>query len=166
MECMWNGNSSWTVRKIFIFIIQVKFFFRDFINFKDSNQIPLGRIQINSLKDLTKVGSVLNKDLRDPSLFDLEDLQEQPEGLITSSTSVSSFSSTSALSFSTNVSNNSSKAKIKYTNTNENHSDEIAEIAKSEGSSDENDLNYENDENESTNQTKNESTSNGNLNAF
>ena len=77
--------------------------------------------------------------MREPSLFDLEDLQEQPDGIITSSTSVSSFSSTSALSFSTNLSNNSCKAKIKYTN--ENQSDEIAECAKSDGSSDENDLN-------------------------
>ena len=37
--------------------------------------MPLGRMKINSLKDLTRVGSVLNKDNHEPSLFDLEDLQ-------------------------------------------------------------------------------------------
>lgn len=40
--------------------------------------ISLGKLQINSLKDLTKVGSVLFKDYKEPSIFDLEDLQEPP----------------------------------------------------------------------------------------
>ena len=44
--------------------------------------MPLGKLQINSLKDLTKVGTVLFKDYREPSLFDLEDLQEPPEEIM------------------------------------------------------------------------------------
>ena len=98
-------------------------------------------MQINSLKDLTKVGSVLNKDFREPSIFDLEDIQDPSEALIASSNSVSSFSSTSALSFSTNISNNSSKMKLK------DQSDEIGESAKSDNSSD--DLNYDDEEDQS-----------------
>jgi len=62
----------------------------------------LGKIQINSLKDLTKVGSVLNKDFSEPSIFDLDDLQKVPrefmentktDNYITSSSSTSSLSS-------------------------------------------------------------------------
>jgi hypothetical protein len=36
-------------------------------------------MQINSLSNLTKVGSVLFKDFKEPSIFDLEDLQEPPK---------------------------------------------------------------------------------------
>lgn len=39
----------------------------------------MGRIQVNAIKDLTKVGSVLSKDLREPSIYDLEDLQSPPK---------------------------------------------------------------------------------------
>lgn len=46
---------------------------------KDTTKIPLGKIQINGIKDLTKVGSVLSKDYREPSIFDLEDLQSPPD---------------------------------------------------------------------------------------
>lgn len=35
----------------------------------------MGKIQVNSLKDLTRVGSVLTKDYLEPSVFDLEDIQ-------------------------------------------------------------------------------------------
>jgi len=119
----------------------------------NSTLIPLGRMQINSLKDLTKVGSVLNKDFREPSIFDLEDIQDSPEAFVASSNSVSSFSSASVLSFSTNVSNNSASKLVKSnknetTNNNENQLDEIAESAKSDNSSDENELNYDNEEDE------------------
>ena len=49
---------------------------------KDSLVIPLGKIQINSLRDLTRVGSVLTKDYSEPSIFDLDDLQEPPKELL------------------------------------------------------------------------------------
>ncbi len=42
----------------------------------------MGKLQINSLKELTKVGSVLFKDYKEPSIFDLEDLQEPPAEFI------------------------------------------------------------------------------------
>ena len=35
----------------------------------------MGRIAINSLNELTRVGSVLSKDFSEPSVFDLEELQ-------------------------------------------------------------------------------------------
>jgi hypothetical protein len=41
--------------------------------------IPLGKLRINSLKELTKVGSVLKKDFEEPSIFDLDDLQSVPK---------------------------------------------------------------------------------------
>jgi hypothetical protein len=31
---------------------------------------------INSIHDLTKIGSVLKKDFKEPTLFDLEDIQD------------------------------------------------------------------------------------------
>ena len=37
---------------------------------------PLGKILINNVNDLTKVGTALQKDYKDPSLFDLEDVQD------------------------------------------------------------------------------------------
>ncbi|RNA15524.1 dnaJ -like protein [Brachionus plicatilis] len=49
------------------------------VKIDDYEPLRLGRIQINSIKDLTKVGSVLSKDLREPSIFDLEDLQSPPK---------------------------------------------------------------------------------------
>lgn len=36
--------------------------------------LPLGRIQVNGLKELTRVGSVLSRDQAEPSVFDLDDL--------------------------------------------------------------------------------------------
>lgn len=48
------------------------------IKLDDSNVLQLGKIQINGIKELTKVGSVLSKDYREPSIFDLEDLQSPP----------------------------------------------------------------------------------------
>lgn len=38
--------------------------------------MPLGKIILNGIFDLTKVGTALQKDYKDPSLFDLEDIQE------------------------------------------------------------------------------------------
>ena len=111
----------------------------------DSNtSIPLGRMKINSLRDLTKVGSVLNKDYREPSVFDLEDLQQLPEALqVNNTNSVSSFSSSSSVSFTTNNSNNSS-SKMKSNNnktaeiTNQSDENTIESGLKSDaGSSDE-----------------------------
>ena len=72
----------------------------------DNSIFPLGKIQINSLKELTKVGSVLNKDFNEPSIFDLEDLQTLPKQLTRSSTlesHLTSSSSTSSLSSSESV---------------------------------------------------------------
>lgn len=40
--------------------------------------MPLGKIHLNGLNDLTKVGSVLSKDFREPSIFDLEEIQCPP----------------------------------------------------------------------------------------
>ena len=76
----------------------------------DSTILPLGRIQINNLKELTKVGSVLNKDYCEPSIFDLDDLQTVPKHFahaskyatqgLTSSSSTSSLSSSESPTFS------------------------------------------------------------------
>ena len=41
----------------------------------DEVTLPLGKILINNINDLTKVGTALQKDYKDPSLFDLEDVQ-------------------------------------------------------------------------------------------
>ena len=40
----------------------------------------LGRIKINGLGDLTEVGSVLVKDFMEPSVFDLDDLNDDDSG--------------------------------------------------------------------------------------
>ena len=78
---------------------------------KDNSPIPLGRIQLNGLNNLTKVGSILTKDFNEPSLYDLEEIQTPPEALISSS--ISSFSSSSIVSFSNSnfVSQKSSEKK-------------------------------------------------------
>jgi hypothetical protein len=55
----------------------------------------LGKIKINSLKELTKVGSVLNKDYSEPSVYDLDDLQDVPKALLVHSSSSQSISSLS-----------------------------------------------------------------------
>ncbi len=53
----------------------------------------MGKIKINSLKELTKVGSVLNKDYSEPSVYDLDDLQDVPKTLLVNSSSSQSISS-------------------------------------------------------------------------
>ncbi len=53
--------------------------------------LPLGRIKINSLKDLTRVGSVLNRDLNEPSIYDLEDLQNATKPLQLSTKNLAKF---------------------------------------------------------------------------
>ena len=61
----------------------------------------MGKIQINSLKELTKVGSVLNKDFNEPSIFDLDDLQIVPKDFtenVKTTNYLASSSSTSSLS--------------------------------------------------------------------
>lgn len=71
-------------------------FLKKYLNkylFLDDTKIPLGKIQINSLKDLTKVGSVLSKDYREPSIFDLEDLQVPPNMAQISSNSLANLNS-------------------------------------------------------------------------
>lgn len=55
----------------------------------------MGKIKINSLKELTKVGSVLNKDYSEPSVYDLDDLQDVPKALLVNSSSSQSISSLS-----------------------------------------------------------------------
>ena len=35
---------------------------------------------LNSLSDMTKVGSVLPRDMKDPSLYELEEIQETENG--------------------------------------------------------------------------------------
>jgi len=64
-------------------------------NLKDDITIPLGKIRINSLKELTKVGSVLNKDYSEPSVYDLDDMQDVPKALLVNSSSSHSLSSLS-----------------------------------------------------------------------
>ena len=46
--------------------------------FIGADPVPLGKIHIDGIKDLTRVGTVLTKDYREPSIFDLEDLQSPP----------------------------------------------------------------------------------------
>lgn len=41
--------------------------------------LPLGRIQVNGLKELTRVGSALSKEFSEPSLFDLDDIRDLSE---------------------------------------------------------------------------------------
>ncbi|CAF0926373.1 unnamed protein product, partial [Brachionus calyciflorus] len=77
------------------------------VKLDDSESMSLGKIQINSIKDLTKVGSVLSKDYREPSIFDLEDLQSPPN--------MNSFDS---------ISNINSILKIKENSKSESNSDD------------------------------------------
>lgn len=44
------------------------------LNKKEETVLPLGKIQINGIKELTRVGSVLSKDFGEPSIYDLEEL--------------------------------------------------------------------------------------------
>jgi hypothetical protein len=55
--------------------------------------MPLGRMKVNSLKDLTRVGSVLNRDLNEPSIYDLEDLQNAAKPLQLSTKNLAKFDS-------------------------------------------------------------------------
>jgi len=117
----------------------------------DSEQtVPLGKILVNPVKELTRVSTALHKNLNDPSLFDLDDIQIPPnKAERLASKSLDTFSSSSALSLGTEISTVShNKPK------NENES-EVAEIFKNygnnenddstlnESSSDENDLDDE-----------------------
>ena len=62
---------------------------------------------------MTRVGTVLNKDFREPSLFDLEELQVPPPKQDTlKSKSTSTFSTSSLMSLGTDFSNISLKNKI------------------------------------------------------
>jgi tubulin polyglutamylase complex subunit 2 len=45
------------------------------VNVDCDTTIEMGRIQVNRIENLTKVGSVLHRDFNEPSVFDLEELQ-------------------------------------------------------------------------------------------
>lgn len=47
--------------------------------FLEETVLPLGRIQVNGLKELTRVGSALSKEFSEPSLFDLDDIRDLSE---------------------------------------------------------------------------------------
>lgn len=69
--------------------------------------IPMGKINVNPLRDLSRVSTALHKNLNDPSLYDLEDIQVPPPKQKVhklDSKSNSTFSATSLLSLGTEVS--------------------------------------------------------------
>lgn len=111
----------------------------------DTDQtIPLGKIQINPLKDLTRIGTASHKNSNEPSLFDLEDLQIAPkkhEKL--TSKSESTISSSSLMSLGTEISN------ISLSKPNEN--EVVAELFKSNINGE-----HENDMNESSSDNEND----------
>lgn len=69
--------------------------------------IDIGRLQINPLRDLTRVSTALHKNLNDPSLFDMEDIQVPPKKKQDklNSKSSSTFSTSSLMSLGTEISN-------------------------------------------------------------
>lgn len=75
----------------------------------DDQSIPLGKIQVNPLKELTRVSTALHKNMNDPSLFDLEDVQLPPKKSVEKqklqSKSESTFSNSSFMSLGTEISN-------------------------------------------------------------
>lgn len=75
----------------------------------DDQSIPLGRINVNPLRELTRVSTALHKNLNDPSLFDVEDVQVPPKKPVEKqklqSKSSSTFSASSLMSLGTEISN-------------------------------------------------------------
>ena len=111
----------------------------------------MGKINVNSLRELSRVSTALNKNSNDPSLYDLEDIQVPPpkqksERLASKSTST--FSTTSLLSMGTEISQISlSKPKAILDNDNE-----IAEILKKNATKTELDINGDSESNDSDNE--------------
>lgn len=83
--------------------------------------IPLGKIQVNGLKELTRVSTALHKNVHDPSLFDLDDCQNGPKKNCEKLTakSFSTFSSSSVISLGTEISNISLTQKKVIENEND-----------------------------------------------
>ncbi len=91
----------------------------------DTDQtLSLGNIRINPLKDLTRVGTSLHRNMNEPSLFDLEDIQTLKDKNLAATKSMSNFSDSSLISLATEISNISLISKP-------NENDVVAEIFKS-----------------------------------
>ena len=122
----------------------------------------MGKIQINSLKDLTKVGSVLNKDFHEPSIFDLDDLQIVPREFIENSKTtncLTSSSSTSSLSSSESPTSHSFLSNSKKNEHNEESTNEFK--FKTSGNFSDDDV-----ENENENEKFKEKNNTSKINAF